>query len=144
MQHPNHALKKDAVQTAWATPAKVRATTVQAEPVSIDFGAGPSRSLRHGRRRKRTEEEETELTTYLTCPQPHPQMPPKRSGRKALPAQFRGVSMRFAHKTCLRCLKRIFDDPIHRCGYKDLQKCEACIRKHKECGAVGAMKEWTM
>jgi len=60
-------------------------------------------------------------------------MPPKPTGKKALPKRSRAVPVKLARKTCLRCSKRIFDDPTHRCGYKDFQKCGACVRKHKDC-----------
>jgi hypothetical protein len=63
-------------------------------------------------------------------------MPSKPTGKKALLKRSRGVPVKLARKTCLRCSKRVFDDPTHRCGYKDFQKCGACGRKYKECDPV--------
>jgi hypothetical protein len=59
-------------------------------------------------------------------------MPPKPTGKKGLPKHSQGVPVKLARKTCLRCLKRIFDDPTHRCWHKDFQKCAARVRKHKD------------
>jgi hypothetical protein len=63
-------------------------------------------------------------------------MPSKPTGKKALFKRSRNMPIKLAHKTCLRCSKRVFDDSTHRCGYKDFQKCGACERKHKKCDSM--------
>jgi hypothetical protein len=63
-------------------------------------------------------------------------MPSKPTGKKALLKRSRGVLMKLARKTYLRCSKRIFDDFTHRYKYKDFQKCGACGRKHKKCNSI--------
>jgi hypothetical protein len=63
-------------------------------------------------------------------------MPFKPRAKKALPKRSRAVPMKLARKTCLRCSKRISDDPTHRCGYKDFQKYAACVYKYKDCDPI--------
>jgi hypothetical protein len=46
-------------------------------------------------------------------------MPFRPLGKKALLKRFRAVFIKLARKTYLRCLKRIFDNPIYRYKYKD-------------------------
>jgi hypothetical protein len=59
-------------------------------------------------------------------------MPFRPLGKKALPKRSRAMLIKLAYKTCLRCLKRIFDNPIYRYRYKDFQKYIAYIYKYKD------------
>jgi hypothetical protein len=75
-------------------------------------------------------------TSYLAYIQLTVTYLPTIMRKSRLPKRSVDTFVRLTRRICLRCSKRISIKSIHRCGFKNYKKCDACLRKYKECKTI--------